>query len=165
MGRLSRMCFKTLHCFSPYVNDLMTDKFSLEDQNPACPDFGRSGVMKKQSLRFKTTWAFLSFPAAKRNRWCREKNAESTQRIAEEGWMMLVIGAELTTMLWIRGRTFHVKLKRMMPPLKNKTKINLFIFLAEFGAQAFAPSALRRFTLPLIVGMFVHWLQHARQKR
>lgn len=63
------------------------------------PDFGRSGVMKKQSLRFKTTWAFLSFPAAKRNRRCREKNAEGTQRIAEEGWMMLVIGAELTTIL------------------------------------------------------------------
>lgn len=34
------------------------------------------------------------FPAAKRNRRCREKNVERTRRLDEEGSVMLVIGAE-----------------------------------------------------------------------
>lgn len=106
----------------------------------------------------------LSFPAAKRNRWCREKNAGSAQRIDEEGSMMLVIGAEFTTMLWIWGITFYVKLQRLMSMLKSKTKINLFISPAEFGAQGLVLSALRWFARSLIVGMFADWLQHARQK-
>lgn len=120
----------------PYVNDLMTDNISLEfGWHPVRlhPDFGLCGVIKTQSLRFKTTWVVVSFPAAKGNRWCRDKKAESIERIDEEGWMMLVIGAELTTMLWLKRRPFYVKLKRQMSALKT-TNTDLFISFAEFGA-------------------------------
>lgn len=141
------------HCIVfPYVNDLLMDKFSsvwrheetiAQIQNYLGVSFiscrQTQPVMSREECGGHTT-----------NRWGRLEDACDWCRINYH--------------VMNTRENFSRQAKTSDANVEKQNK-NLFIyFLAEFGAQAFVPSALRWFTLPLIVGMFVDRLQHARQK-